>query len=151
MVWADAQVLQALHSAPGSAPRALTYFAHVLGAEHAWLARIRGEARRLEVWPTLSLEECKVEVEENAAAFSAIVANADPNELQRGITYVNSAGRSFTSTLEDILIHVALHGTYHRGQVSIFMRDGGKIPAPTDYIGFARGAPAATRQSAPPA
>ena len=151
LAWADAEVLHALRSAAGSEPRALTYFAHVLAAEHVWMARIRGEPARMPVWPVLSLQECAVASADNAAGFSAIVSGANADDLQRGIHYVNSAGRAFTSTLEDILLHVALHGAYHRGQVSIFMRDGGGIPAPTDYIGFARGVPAATtpRDSSP--
>ena len=152
LAWADAEVLQALRSAAGSEPRALTYFAHVLAAEHVWLARIRGELARMAVWPVLSLDECAVAAADSADAFSAIVSDANTDALQRSIPYVNSAGRAFTSTLEDILLHVALHGAYHRGQVSIFVRDGGGIPAPTDYIGFARGVPAATtHRDSPPA
>jgi len=40
-----------------------------------------------------------------------------------------------------------MHGCYHRGQVAMLIRDGGGTPAPTDYIAFVRGAPAATRQA----
>jgi uncharacterized damage-inducible protein DinB len=40
---------------------------------------------------------------------------------------------------------VALHGSYHRGQIALLVRAGGSTPAPTDYIAFIRGAPAATR------
>ena len=87
-----------------------------------------------------------------AWADAEVLPDANTDALQRSIPYVNSAGRAFTSTLEDILLHVALHGAYHRGQVSIFVRDGGGIPAPTDYIGFARGVPAATtHRDSPPA
>ena len=151
IAWADDQVLRALRDAPGSESRALSYFAHILGAESVWLARVRGEPPRLAVWPTLSLDECAEMVAEHRVAFVSVVADADARTLQRDVSYVNSAGRAFTSTLEDILIHVALHGTYHRGQVSIFMRDSGGVPAPTDYIAMARGAAAATRSSAPSA
>jgi uncharacterized damage-inducible protein DinB len=62
------------------------------------------------------------------------------------ITYRNSAGEEFTSSLEDILTHVAMHGSYHRGQVAAWMRQSGETPTPTDYIAFARGSPAATRR-----
>jgi uncharacterized damage-inducible protein DinB len=56
---------------------------------------------------------------------------------------VNSAGQAFTSTVEDILLHVCLHGQYHRGQVALLLREAGAAPATTDYIAFARGAPTA--------
>jgi uncharacterized damage-inducible protein DinB len=48
--------------------------------------------------------------------------------------------------VDDILLHVALHGSYHRGQVALLVREAANKPAPTDYIGFVRGVPAATRQ-----
>jgi uncharacterized damage-inducible protein DinB len=45
-----------------------------------------------------------------------------------------------------MLTHVAMHGSYHRGQIAAALRAGGDIPSPTDYIAFVRGAPAATRR-----
>ena len=60
-----------------------------------------------------------------------------------------SAGQAFRSTLEDILLHVALHGAYHRGQLAMLVRDGHGEPAPTDYIAFVRGV-AAARTVPPP-
>jgi uncharacterized damage-inducible protein DinB len=45
---------------------------------------------------------------------------------------------------------VALHGAYHRGQIAQLLRQNGAQPAATDYIGFVRGVPAATRHDAPP-
>jgi uncharacterized damage-inducible protein DinB len=66
--------------------------------------------------------------------------------MRRAITYRNSAGDEYTSTLEDILTHVSLHGAYHRGQIAASVRAAGDTPTATDYIAFARGAPAATRK-----
>lgn len=149
LAWANDRVRDALRNSPGTEPRALSGFAHIIAAEHHWLARIRGEQPTMPVWPSLTLEECALHSAAHVAAFTRILDEASPNDLQGRIAYVNSAGRAFTSTLEDILLHVALHGTYHRGQVAIFMRDSGGTPAPTDYIAFARGAPAATRQDTP--
>jgi uncharacterized damage-inducible protein DinB len=48
-----------------------------------------------------------------------------------------------------MLVHVALHGQYHRGQVALLLRASGFEPATTDYIAWTRGVPAATRQDAP--
>jgi uncharacterized damage-inducible protein DinB len=76
-----------------------------------------------------------------------LVESLDATALDEGITYRTSAGDQFTTSLRDILIHVALHGTYHRGQIAAAVRAGGDTPASTDYIHFVRGAPAATRQS----
>ena len=40
-----------------------------------------------------------------------------------------------------------MHGSYHRGQVTMLVRDAGAEPQPTDYNRFVRGVPAATLAS----
>jgi uncharacterized damage-inducible protein DinB len=141
--WADDAVLEALRTTPGSDSRALTLYAHVLGAEAVWLARIAGRPADVAVWPTLSLEGAANLAARNAKELDDVVASLAPSDVTREIDYRNSAGREFRSTIEDILLHVALHGSYHRGQVALVIRAGGGEPASTDYIGFIRGAPAA--------
>jgi uncharacterized damage-inducible protein DinB len=143
MAWADARVLASLRDAPDS-ERALTLYSHVLGAEHVWLSRMAGQEARLAVWPALTLAEAEDVAEGNAAGYRALLSELGPAELDREVTYRNSAGREFRSRLVDILLHVAMHGAYHRGQVALLVRDGAGEPAATDYIAFARGAPAAT-------
>ena len=85
---------------------------------------------------------------ENAAGFRRVVDALTEADLDVEIPYVNSAGDAFRSTRADIMLQVMLHGSYHRGQVAAVLRAGGATPAPTDYIAFARGAPAATTRTA---
>jgi uncharacterized damage-inducible protein DinB len=146
--WADARALEGLRADPGSDPRALELYAHVLGAEHVWLTRVRQRPPRVAVWPTLSLDQCSALAAENATGFRALLADLGGDDLAREVPYVNSAGQAFRSAIGDILLHVALHGAYHRGQVALVVRAAGGTPSPTDYIAFVRGAPAATRRSA---
>lgn len=148
LAWANGEVLRGLRTNPGSDPQALEYFAHVLGAEHVWMARINERVPAVAVWPALTLDECESLSSANVAGFEAFLGALDGDVLSREVTYRNSAGREFTSSYADILTHVALHGTYHRGQVSLMMRRGGGEPAPTDFIAFTRGAPTATRADA---
>ena len=98
------------------------------------------------MWPALDLAGCAELAQATHAGYSAVLAELTPAELSRVIPYVNSAGDAFHSTVEDILVHVAMHGSYHRGQVALLLRDAGCEPSPTDYIAFVRGAPAATRR-----
>jgi uncharacterized damage-inducible protein DinB len=144
--WADARVLQGLRDSSSPDPRALELYAHILGAEHAWLSRIHERPARVAIWPTLSLDECAGLSAESIAGFRALLADLAPAELAREVPYRNSAGQAFRNTIEDILVHVALHGAYHRGQVALVVRGAGGEPVPTDYIAFVRGAPAATRR-----
>lgn len=141
--WADQATLRALRQAPDPDRRALTFYAHVLGAEAVWLARLAERHPDVAVWPTLTIDEAASLAARNATDFDALVASLESGDAHQVIDYRNSAGREFRDTIEDILLHVALHGSYHRGQVALLIRGAGGEPASTDYIAFIRGVPAA--------
>jgi uncharacterized damage-inducible protein DinB len=147
MAWADERVLESLRQ-PAVPPRALEIYAHLLGVEHRWLTRLEGRVPAVAVWPNLTIEECERLGRENRAAFRDYVNRLTSEDLARSVHYRNSAGEEFDSAIEDILLHIAMHGSYHRGQVTLLVRDAGAEPQPTDYIAFVRGVPAATRLSA---
>lgn len=147
LAWADDRVLAALRSATAPDPSCLELLAHVLATEHVYLARLQGEVPHHPVWPSLSIEECAALVRANQQRLTTYVAGLTAADLTRGVTYRNSAGRQFTSSVEDMLFHVCLHGAYHRGQIAWALRRAGGVPMPTDYIAFVRGAPAATRDA----
>jgi uncharacterized damage-inducible protein DinB len=141
--WADRRVLDSLRAMPHPDARALELYAHVLGTEHTWLSRILERAPREKVWPELTLAAASALAIENAAALRALLDGQSVEQLQRKVGYSNSAGVSFESTVEDMLLQVILHGCYHRGQVAMVVRGAGGEPAPTDYIAFVRGVAAA--------
>jgi uncharacterized damage-inducible protein DinB len=143
LAWADTRVLDSLRAMTHPDQRALDLYAHVLGTEHTWLARILEREPREKIWPDLTLERAAALAAENAAGLRALLESCSANELQRRVAYSNSAGAAFESTVEDMLLQVVLHGCYHRGQVAMVVRGAGAEPAPTDYIAFVRGAPAA--------
>jgi uncharacterized damage-inducible protein DinB len=146
MAWADERVLASLPQ-PSVPKRAIDLFAHVLGAEHVWLARLEQRTPMVAVWPVLTLEECARLARENREAFRTYVERLTSEDLRRTVHYRNSAGDEFDTAIEDILVHVAMHGSYHRGQISLLVRDADAEPQPSDFIAFVRGAPAATRAS----
>lgn len=143
--WADTRVLQGLRSAQSVLKSIMDLYSHVLGSEHVWLSRIKGRTPRYAVWPTLTLDECEALSTENVREFTEVVGSISPDGFSSTITYRNSAGEEFTSSLEDVVTHVAMHGSYHRAQVAMLMRQSGETPTSTDYIAFTRGSAAATR------
>jgi uncharacterized damage-inducible protein DinB len=145
--WADSRTLDSLRAASAPPPKALELYAHILGAEHIWLARLLQKPPTAAVWPILDLDGCGELAAANHAELTRVVQSLDAAGLDREVPYVNSAGLSFRSSTRDILLHVALHGCYHRGQVAIELRRSSAEPQPTDYIAFVRGTPAATRVS----
>jgi uncharacterized damage-inducible protein DinB len=140
--WADERTFAALRAQPDVPAAVLDRFMHVIAVEHLWLARIRGEAARVAVWPAFTAELCAALMAENHRGLAEL-ARSDAAQLARVVAYVSSAGDAFENTVGDILLQVATHGCWHRGQVATLMRQAGLEPVPTDYIALARGAPAA--------
>ena len=149
MAWADANTRDALRAMRAGSPelvRATQLYAHLAGAEHVWWSRLVGRPPVHAVWPPIELEAAARLAAETVRDLTDLVARLDADGLAREVDYTNSAGRSFRNRFDDILLHVAMHGAYHRGQIALLTRDGGAEPASTDYIAFVRGTPAATRR-----
>lgn len=154
MEWADARVRDALAAAADPPAEVVQLYAHLLAAEIVWLDRVEGRAASVSVWPDADLEQCAELARRASTARRTFVEHrlapdADTGgALARSVRYVNSAGRTFETPLGEILLHLALHGAYHRGQIATRLRAAGAEPQPTDFIAFVRGAPAATREDA---
>ncbi len=142
-VWADRCIFDALQATGAQPVEALREHAHVLGAAEVWLARIERRAPSAPIWPKISLAASEVLATSVRVGYDALLERLDDSGLGEPITYTNSAGKTFTTPLDGILLHAALHGQYHRGKINLLLRQAGHEPAPTDYIAFVRGVPAA--------
>jgi uncharacterized damage-inducible protein DinB len=131
--WAHREVLTVIARGSGSAP-AIKLLAHILSAERLWLERIRQQPQSLPVWPEFALDRCEAQIDELAQLWREYLAQLSPAALSHKISYKNSKGESWSSTVQDILTHVVLHSSYHRGQIASLMRAGGQTPAYTDFI-----------------
>jgi uncharacterized damage-inducible protein DinB len=144
-IWADRRTLRTIEGNERLAadPDLVRILGHVLAAEHLWLSRMRGEPARVAVWPALPLEDCVSLAAECHAELETMASALTTEMIQRQIAYVNSAGESWQSSVEQILTHVGMHGAYHRGQIVKAVRRIGGVPIATDYIVWARtgGAP----------
>lgn len=145
LYWADTRVFNAVYSGAPSTGKAAGEFAHIIGTEETWLARLLHREPRAAVWPELNRAEAEELMESTHSAYRNYLGGLRRKDLSSEVSYTNSAGRPFTGSVADILIHVALHGQYHRGKINLMLRLSGREPAPADYIAFVRGAPAATQ------
>jgi uncharacterized damage-inducible protein DinB len=134
--WANREVLAAIKGAGSGPPpaRPLQLLAHILSAERLWLERIRRQPQGLPVWPEFNLDQCEAQTSELAELWVEYFAQLPSSALSERITYKNSKGEAWSSTVQDVLSHVVLHSAYHRGQIASLMRAGGQIPAYTDFI-----------------
>jgi uncharacterized damage-inducible protein DinB len=133
--WANREALTSVTGlSPGAAAPGLRLVAHIGAAHHLWLARVRGDAPPLPVWPELDAAETGRVIESAGAAWQRLLAERGAAELDRSVTYTNSKGERWTSTVDDIIEHALLHAHYHRGQAAAEVRAAGGTPAYTDFI-----------------
>ena len=140
MAWADARARASIADMPPSAARerALSLYAHIVAIEHAWVERFEERTADHSQWPDWSLEAAGAIADSSARALHAIATTAGLEGLGATIVFRNRAGVEGRNTLGEILLHVILHGTYHRGQIALLARDGGGEPASTDFSTFLR-------------
>src|ERR1043165_8548933 len=140
MRWADAMIADALDDAleDASDTDAVKLFAHIASVEHLWYSRIHARTPTHAVWPSLTPGESRILAAEHADLFERLVTDAGDAALARVVEYRNSAGHEFRSSVSDIVMHTAMHGSHHRGQIARLIRAAGREPPYVDYIQFAR-------------
>ena len=137
--WADERALQALQQSPDPPADVVRIFSHLLASEHIWLSRMSRREPRLAVWPVLDAEACARQARENAGEIRKWVEELPPERLGETFRYTNTSGETYAPRIDDVLLHMCLHGSYHRGQIALLLRQNGLEPVPTDYVLFTRG------------
>src|ERR1700693_1930317 len=118
----------------GSFPSVRETLAHIYGAEWMWQGRSpRGLPPAHDV-PTLAvLREKWRAVEDGQREF---LRGLSEDRMAEVVSYVNVKGETWSYPLEEMLVHLVNHSTYHRGQVATMIRQLGKTPEPPDYLVF---------------
>jgi len=126
--WANREEVSHLRSFAAPPAKAIKILAHIVGTEWLWLGRLRRESKPAMVWPDLTLDQVSQQIDR--------LRDEWPKEFEKKdvVEYVNSKGEKWSSRADDILMHVILHGGYHRGQIATIVRQSGNEPAYTDYI-----------------
>ena len=86
------------------------------------------------VWEEYNLKELRSLVEEGTERWLKFIDNYPNDNFEEVINYTNTKGNKYNSCVLDIITHVINHGTYHRGQIALLMRQSELNPVVTDYI-----------------
>ncbi len=138
--WACQKIKNVLEEHPKLTKRyeILKLFGHLLNAQQIWYRRAVGEGfDDLELWPELSLEECKAILSFMPARWTKLL-EANRNEPDILISYQNTKGDAYETMLSDILHHLIIHGQHHRAQIATLIRESGLTPPTTDFIYYTR-------------
>ena len=135
--WANTVICQHLKALTKAPEEVLKRLSHIVAAEEIWYNRIT----RLGFDPLPIFEIQPLDILEprlNASALRWLELVDQTTDFEIPVNYKNLSGQAFENNLNDIMIHVANHGTYHRGQIATLLRQQGFEPLATDYIVFSR-------------
>jgi uncharacterized damage-inducible protein DinB len=143
--WANATILNAVaplskddfsRKLGGSFPSVRETLVHIMGAEWIWLRRWKGVSppALLSAAQFPDLSSIKHRWPEIEAEQMEFVAGMTDALLQQPLKYVNLKGQPFEYPLVRVMQHLVNHGSYHRGQVTNFLRQLGAQPVATDLL-----------------
>ncbi len=135
--WASNKVLACLKQQQVGDEKILTLMSHLLSALQIWLARIEGRPTDpYPLWKQYTLKELEVMAENTGTQWLEFV-NATES-FNRILTYRNYVGDPYQNNVENIMIHLVNHSTYHRAQIALLLRQLGYEPVNTDFITYDR-------------
>ena len=149
-VWANGLLLDAIQALPydqqtaevkSSFPSLYKTVLHMLDAESIWWQRIKLQERIDRPGDSFSgsFAELSKLLMAQGKQWQEWIANASEPALQHEFIYFNSKKERFKQPVNQMLLHLFNHGTYHRGQLVTMLRQLGieKIPQ-TDFIVWSR-------------
>lgn len=135
--WSNKRVLGTIQKQDVSDAKILQLMGHVLAAQYLWLHRIKGlPAPDVKLWGEYPLERLLEMAEDVGKQWLDFVERTD--DFDRELTYRNYTNDPYTNNVENIMIHLVNHSSYHRGQVAMLMRQKGFEPINTDFITYDR-------------
>lgn len=133
--WANREALAALKSAGPVAPvRAQQLTAHIVASGWLWYDRLQQRKQRMDVWPELSLGDCEAQLIQLQRTWEDYLGSLTGEGLAQSVSYVNTKGQKWASTVGDVLTHVVMHAAYHRAQIAAELRRAGHTLAYTDFV-----------------
>ena len=110
---------------------------HLVSANFIWLNRIKDLPKsKYELWGKYDVPALKQMVEEADEQWMNFIHEHE--NFDRVLKYRNYVGDYFESNVQQIMIHLVNHGSYHRGQVAMLLRQRGFEPINTDFITYDR-------------
>lgn len=143
-VWANSKLLSHLRKGydvftvpfSSSYPTIARTFGHIYDIDINWFNRMRGNSpATLGQTSFANVDEALSHLTSLHRVIREYLASQDGSRI---IHYCNTEGVEFENRLSDMLLHMVNHGTYHRGNVTAMLHQGGLKSCATDYIYFLR-------------
>jgi len=135
--WANKRVINTIVRQQVSDEKILSLLGHIVAAQFLWLHRIKGlPAPDVKLWGKYSLDQLVEMAESVGKQWLEFVESTD--NFDRELTYRNYVNDPYTNNVENIMIHLVNHSSYHRAQIAMLLRQKGYEPINTDFITYDR-------------
>ena len=135
--WANRRIIVALKE--NDVEKARRILAHLLITEKEYYERLYGkDSTGFDFWPDLTLEECSELAKESAERFEKLLRRFEEEGLNLYTRYKTSQGVRQENDYREMLTHVVIHSSIHRGNIMTRIREAGFAPPKIDYIIYLR-------------
>ncbi len=135
--WANNLLIEAITQNNVIDDRVLSLISHVIWAKTVWMKRVKNDDVGAHTpFSIIPMDELKIQSAQAHTDYTSFITNI--SDFITVVNYKNSRGDAWNSTLEDILTHVANHGTHHRAQIASRLKELGLNPPVIDYIAYSR-------------
>lgn len=135
--WANRRIVVALKE--NECERARRILAHLLTTEQEYFERLYGkDSTGFDFWPKRTVAECGELAKSTAERFEKLLRGFDEAGLDLAARYRTSEGARCENTYRELLSHVLLHSSIHRGNITVKLSESGFVPPKIDYIIYLR-------------
>ena len=135
--WANRRLIVALKQT--SSDKSRRVLDHVLITKREYFERLYGkDSSGFDFWPDLSVEDCSALNKDLAETYERLLSKFEDEGLGLTARYKTSEGVSYENTFRELLTHVLLHSSIHRGNIILKLREEGFEPPKIDYVIYLR-------------
>ena len=135
--WANRRMIVSLKE--NGSKRSLEILAHLLITEKEYFERLYGkDSTGFDFWPEMMVLDCSELAKENAARYEKLLKRFDDEAIGLYVKYKTSEGIPCENTFRELLSHVLIHSSTHRGNIMLKLREEGFQPPTIDYIIYLR-------------
>ena len=118
--WSNTIILQSLQQLKINDAKACLLFSHLLSSHSMWLSRLHKTEFTCTLFQERTLDECEVLIAQNLHGWQQYLSLTSNEQLQQSIEFMAAwevVPTKRTIIIEDALIHIINHSSYHRGQI----------------------------------
>src|SRR5687768_14713993 len=118
--WANRRTIDALEAAMSE--RSLAILAHLLITKQEYFDRLSGkDSTGFDFWPDLDLDHCRTLATQTSRNYTRLLQSSVESDLERIASYKTSEGVPHENAVRDLITHVLLHSSIHRGNIVLKM------------------------------